>query len=179
MASLATTLQNFATRVGTEFKTLRGTLGTNSALSTSDKTTLVAAINEVNNRLGSAGAQIDDATPRTTTAYSSSKTNSVATAAANAAVAAVINGAPTAFDTLKEIADYIASDQSNATAFQTALDNRISVAATQTYTAAQVTAGLANLVALGAAKQSDLTTLTNNVGDTTVDLVTAFNNALV
>lgn len=45
--SLATQLSNLATRIGTEFKAVRATLGSLTSLSTTEKGSLVGAINEV------------------------------------------------------------------------------------------------------------------------------------
>jgi hypothetical protein len=145
----------------------------------------------------SGGAIIDDNVSRTTTTYSSSKIEQTATAKAAAIVSdgttavgttwsstkinnaisavssqvqAILAASPEAYDTFKEVADYISSDKSGADAMLASIQNRIRVDADQTFTAGQITAGLANLVKLGVAKQSDLTSLINRVGDTTVDL---------
>jgi len=145
----------------------------------------------------SGGAVIDDNVSRTTTTYSSSKIEQTATAKAAALVSDgttattttwssskintaignlttqlqnILNAAPEAFDSFKEVADYIASDQSGAAAMTASIQNRIRVDADQTFTTAQITQGLANLVKLGVAKQVDLNALITRIGDTTVDL---------
>lgn len=77
--SLATQVSSLATRIGTEFKAIRvlisgsGT-GDISGLTTTDKSSLVAAINEVKASVASA-AGINDATTTTTSTWSSSKIN--------------------------------------------------------------------------------------------------------
>lgn len=199
--SLQTQLTSAFTRIGTEFKTLRATLGANTNLTTSAKDTLVNAINEVNAKTSSAGAQIDDTTARTTTVYSSSKTNSVASAAGtaaaqalindttasatsvysstktnsaittavNAAVTSLVNGAPAAYDTLKEIADYIASDQTGAANMTASINNKVDYAAAQTLTTTQQNQALSNINGVSA----------TNVGDTTRDFSGDFTAALV
>ena len=43
----------------------------------------------------------------------------------NAEIAKVVGGAPTAYDTLKEISDYIESDKSGASAIATSINNRL------------------------------------------------------
>lgn len=63
--SLASNLQTFATRVATEFKTIRTLIGGSGtagigALTTTDKSSLVAAINEVQSEVGSGGASTLD-----------------------------------------------------------------------------------------------------------------------
>ena len=42
-------------------------------------------------------------------------------------IAKVVGGAPTAYDTLKEIADYIESDKSGASAIATSINNRLRI----------------------------------------------------
>lgn len=129
--SLVTTLTNLATRIGTEVKALRTLINGNAAdltgLSTTAKGNLVAAINEVKAQAAAAassgGASISDTTTVTTSVWSSSKTQSAITAATTQVKSDLLNGAPAAYDTLKEIADYIATDQSAGTALTTSLGN--------------------------------------------------------
>ena len=80
--SLASQVADAFTRVGTEFKTLRGTLGSNGSLTTTEKTTLVGAINEIKAGLAGAGAPINDTTPSASTTYSSNKSDSLLAAKA-------------------------------------------------------------------------------------------------
>lgn len=80
--SLVTQVSNLATRIGTEFKAVYAQIGTLSSLTTSNKSNLVSAINELQ---VSAGAQIDDVTASTTKVYSSSKTNTLLSAKLDAA----------------------------------------------------------------------------------------------
>ena len=72
--SLTTKVSDLATRIGTEFKTVYSRIGTLASLTTTDKTNLVAAINEVRS---TAGAQINDTTASTTTVYSSSRVDTL------------------------------------------------------------------------------------------------------
>lgn len=72
--SLVTQVSNLATRVGTEFKTVYSKIGTLSSLTTTEKSNLVGAINELKTNLG---AQINDTTASTTTTYSSTKVNTL------------------------------------------------------------------------------------------------------
>ena len=162
--SLVTQISSALTTLGTAIKTLGGRVGANVDLTTTAKSTIVAAINEVKASTAAAGAQIDDVTPSTTAVYSSTKTNA-AIAAANAAL---INGAPAAFDTLKEIADYIATDQTGAAAVNTALSNRVRFDAVQTLTAPQQAQAQANIVVYSKAE----------IGDPATDFVAVVNAAL-
>lgn len=85
--SLATNLQDLATRAGTEDKALRTLINGNvadlSSLSTTAKANLVAAINEVAGAIAGASG-IDDGTTGTTTSWSSSKTASEISTASTA-----------------------------------------------------------------------------------------------
>lgn len=64
--SLTTQLSNLTTRIGTEFKGVRATIGSLVSLSTTEKGSLVGAINEVHAAIGSGGSitadSITDAT---------------------------------------------------------------------------------------------------------------------
>lgn len=123
--------------VGTQFKSIRTLAGLLASLSTSDKSSLVAAINEVNAKTAGAGAQIDDVTARTTTVYSSSRTEDRLTAATAALKADILGGAGPTVDTLKELADLLATSGSDVAALTTALGNRVRFDAAQSLTAPQ------------------------------------------
>lgn len=171
--------------IGVDIGTLSGAQGNLSNLTTTEKSSLVAALNELKSAIGAAGAQINDAAASTSTVYSSTKTQSVANAAAaaiisdaaasgtktyssnkidtqiSAAIAAIIDGAPAAFDTFKELADYVASDQTAVAAMTASINNRVRYDAVQTLTAPQ-----------------QLTACTNiGIGDPTTDFVAAYTAA--
>jgi len=142
--SLATNLQDVFTRIGTEFKAIRATEGLLASLTTTTKTSLVAAINEVNAKpTASGGAAINDTTPSTTTTYSGTKVESRVTAA----VAGLVNSAPGTLDTLSELATALGSDPSFATTTATALGNRVRVDAAQGLTTAQQAQARSNIAA--------------------------------
>lgn len=119
--------------IGVDIKALEVAQGSLSSLTTADKTNLVAALNEINGLIAQSGAEINDASSSTDTVYSSSKVE----ASINAAISAVVDGSPAAFDTLKEIADYIDSDQDAMGTLTTALNNRVKFSEPQTLTVAQ------------------------------------------
>lgn len=169
--SLATNIANLAVRAATESKALRmlinGNLADLAALTTSDKRNLVAAINEVlavAEGASGGGAAIDDATPRSTTVYSSSKTESVVATA----VAELVGGAPEALDTLKELADALAADQEVVDGVLTALALRVRVDVPQALAAPQQLQARANIGAVSAV----------DVGDVDTDFVAAYQAAL-
>lgn len=119
--SLAINLVDFATSVATNSKQLKTLINGNAAdlagLSTTAKTNLVAAINEVSAAVAGAGASINDVGTSTLSVWSSSKTDG----AINAATAALVATAPGTLDTLNELAAALADDPNFATTMTTAL----------------------------------------------------------
>lgn len=146
--SLSTNIQNLAVAMGTEVKATRVLLNGNAAdlsgLTTTQKTNLVAAINWLHSELNAVAggaAGINDASTSTNTTWSSSKTN----AEISAAVAALVDGAPGALDTIKELADALGGQSGAITAIETALANRVRYDAVQTLTGPQQTQARANI----------------------------------
>lgn len=162
--SLASQITLLATRIADEFKTVYSKMGDLTTLTTTAKTNLVSAINEVKASIGSAGPVIDDSTASTTTVYSSNKTESEI----SAAITALINGAPSTLDTLKEIADALAADESAIGGLTTAIGNRVRFDAAQTLTGPQQVQAIANIGAI----------LASDVGSVTTDFVGQFNTEL-
>lgn len=164
--SLQTQITNLATRVGTECKSIRAAMGDKTALTTTDKSTLVAAINELVTTIASASSILDSATTGDTThTWSANKI----VAEINAAKTAIINGAPAAYDTLIEIATQLSTDQTALGNLLTAVGNRVAFDAAQTLTAPQKAQAIANIGAISAA----------DVGDVNSGFVATFNAALV
>lgn len=124
--SLDTNIRNLATRLSSEDKSLRtlinGNLPDLSGLTTTAKTNLVAAVNEVR---ATALSIVNDsaATNSTTAAYSASKV----TALIAAMKAEILGGVGPAFDTLAEIVAQLQSDESVINTILTALGLRLRV----------------------------------------------------
>lgn len=122
--SLSTNVADLATRVATEAKSLRTLINGNaldlSALTTTAKSSLVAAINELALAIGGAGASIEDGTASTLTVWSSSKTD----AEIDAAVSALVSAAPGTLDTLNELAAALGDDPAFATTITNALASK-------------------------------------------------------
>ena len=163
MATLQVRLQDLATRVATEVKALRTLINGNAAnlagLTFGAKTTLVAALNELKAELDSVasagGATINDASSASTTqTWSVTKISDTIASA----VAAVTNGAPTALDTLDELAAALGDDANFAATVTTALGNRLRFDAAQTLTAPQKVQGNANLGSAALADTGNLDT---------------------
>jgi hypothetical protein len=113
---------------------LSGRLGTLSGLNTADKTSLVAALNEVKASVPVLSSLINDAATATGTTWSSTKIQTHITAA----ITALVNGAPGAQDTLAELAAQI-------TALAQTDGGLLSFSQAQTLTPAQQLQGCANL----------------------------------
>lgn len=158
MATLETRIRDLATSIGTQCKALRTLINGNvadlTALATTAKTNLVAAINEVRAMVVALGtpAVINDAATGSGATWSSQKISDQITAA----VAALVNGSPGALDTLKELADAINDDAAFSAAVTTALGNRLRFDAAQVLTAPQKAQACSNA---GAAALLDTGTL--------------------
>jgi hypothetical protein len=145
MADLETRLKAALTAIATDIKTHATNQGALATLTTATKASLVAALNELKAAIdavaGAAGAQIDDATTATNKTWSSTKISSSITASINA----LLDNAPAAFDTLKELSDQLAADQSALAAITNGLSNRLRFDAIQALTAPQMAQAAANL----------------------------------
>ena len=167
MATLASRLSDLAQLMGTDVKTLTAKIGNLATLSTASKTSLVAAINEVYGLIGTGGgsAVIDDTA---TTATDKTWSANHITAKLVEFREALLGGVPaTAFDTLKEIADYIGQDQTATSGLVAAMAVRVSVADVQSFTNPQKIQGRANIGAYGV----------EEIGNPDTDLVTIYNTA--
>ena len=162
--SLQTQLHSFVLRAAQEFNTLSAKIGSLATLSTTDKTNLVAAINELKTAVN-ASTSINDSQVTTTTTYSSSKIVTLLDALKNE----ILGGADAAYDTLLELQQAIQADQSGITALLDAVNKRVRYDAAQTLTAAEQAQARSNIGAVAA----------SDVGDTTFDFVAAFEAALV
>ena len=162
--SLATRIESLVIRVAQEFNDVRAKTGNLANLTTTDKSNLVAAINELQAAVAASGA-IDDAQITTTTTYSSSKI----VALLDALKAEILGGADAAYDTLVEIQQLLQNGTSGLDALLAAVNNRVRFDAAQTLTAPEQAQARSNI---GAVSASD-------VGDTDTDFVAVFEGALV
>ncbi len=152
--SLQTRLQDLATRVSTQCKTintmLNGNAPNNSALLTTTKTSLLAAINELKEEIDdlatAGGATINDGSSSSTTqTWSITKIADEIEDAATALKADLLGGAGAAYDTLQELAALIGDNADGISAINTALSNRLRFDAAQSLSAPQRVQGNANL----------------------------------
>lgn len=165
MSTLQVRITDLATRVATEIKSVRTLVNGNSsdlsALTTTQKTSLVAAINELKTAVDNVGSSItiSDSTSSTTQVWSSSKI----AAEIQAAKDSLTNGAAAALDTLAELASALGNDASFASTVTTALGYSLRFDTAQTLTTEQKTQACANL----------------GIGEPDTDFVTTFNSGLV
>lgn len=142
--SLATQLTTAFAEVGADVgllkELLNGSVVDLSSLTTTDKTNLVAALNEIK-ALADASAVINDSGTNVTQTWSSNRINS----AINAAVAGIIDNAPAALDTLNELAAALNDDDNIIDAILAAQGKRVAVDQAQTFTVGEKLQGCNNL----------------------------------
>ena len=146
-----------AQAMGADVKALTAAQGTLTSLNTTTKTSLVAAINELLTRIGSAGAAINDGAGNgnTSVTWSADKIFDSIEAAKAAIKSDILGGAGTALDTLNELAAALGNDPSFATTIATQIANRVRVDAAQTLTQPQMAQARANIGAQSAAAIGD------------------------
>lgn len=137
--SLETQIIALAQAIGADIKDVRAKQGDLTSLTTTAKTSLVAAINELKAALGSAGAAINDTAGNgdTSVTWSADKIFDTIEAAKAAVKSDLTNGAAAALDTLSELASALGNDPSFAATMATALGNRVRYDAVQTLSAAE------------------------------------------
>ena len=176
-----------ATNIATNLASIK-TLQTSLATAQADIKSLQSSIE--------AFSEIDDTATATDKTYSSSKIASEITAAKQAVKDDLLGGAGAAYDTLKELADLITTNQDAIKALQDLAAGHVKFDAAQSLSDAQKKQARDNIGAADAAtvtsqgtrltaveakatqNATDIATLKTNVGDTSADLVSAFETAL-
>ena len=156
MATQQERITALAQAIASDIKNLTANQGSLTALTTTNKTSLVAALNELKTAIESA-TNINDTETNTSATWSSQKINTTI----NNAVTALVNGAGTTLDTLKELADALGNDANFATTIAAQMGKRVRVDAAQTFTVAEQAQGCANL----------------GIGNPDTDFVAAYNTA--
>ncbi|NLY14591.1 MAG: hypothetical protein GXZ10_13370 [Gammaproteobacteria bacterium] len=139
--SLETGVIALAEAIGADVKSLNLKIGDLSQLQTAAKNNLVAAINEAAESGG--GVEIDDGAGLgdTTVTWSANKTFT----AIQAAVDALVGGAPGALDTLSELAAALGNDENLAQSMITQINNRVRFDEAQVLTAEQQLTACTNI----------------------------------
>lgn len=153
--------------IGAEFKKVIGKIGSTDSLQTTERGSVVGAVNELKTRIdnigsGNSGAVIDDTAPASDKAYSSQKVDSLIGAAKAAVKSEILDGVDAAYDTLAEVARYIEQDKTGAASMAEAISKRLRIDESQTLSLSQKSAVEATL----------------NLGDTDADFVAKFEAAL-
>ena len=156
MATQQQRITELAQAIAADIKRLTTNQGTLTALTTTDKTSLVKAINELKSSIANS-TNINDTSTSTSATWSSDKINS----SINNAVSALVNNASTTLDTLKELADALGNDANFATTIAAQMGKRVRVDAPQTFTVTEQAQGCANL----------------GIGNPDTDFVAAYNTA--
>ena len=156
MATQQERITSLAQAIAVDIKRLTTSQGTLTALTTTDKTSLVNAINELKTAIANA-TNINDASTSASATWSSNKIN----ASIENAVSALVNGAGTTLDTLKELANALGNDANFAATIATQMGKRVRVDAAQTFTVTEQAQGCANL----------------GIGNPDTDFVAAYNTA--
>ena len=160
--SLATRIESLVIRVAQEFNDVRAKAGNLANLSTTDKSSLVAAINEL--QAAVASNVIDDGQVATTSTYSSSKIVTLL----DALKAEILGGADAAYDTLLEIQQLLQSNTNGLDALLAAVNNRVRFDAAQALSAPEQAQARSNIGAVASV----------DVGNTDTDFVAVFEGAL-
>ena len=172
-------INDLAIRVGKECRLIYAKIG-KSALTTTEKTTLIGAINELDAAVKSNDGDIstinsalttlqtklngiiDDTRASTTKVYSSSKVESQITAAKQAVKNDLLGGAGAAYDTLKELSDLIETNKTAIEALKTIAAGHVKYDAAQVLTEEQKAQARTNIGAV-AASEINFTEVNNKI----------------
>ena len=179
-------INDLAIRVGKECKLIYAKIG-KSALTTTEKATLIGAINELDAAVKSNDGDIstinsaltalqtklngiiDDTSASTTKVYSSSKVESKITAAKQEVKDDLLGGAGAAYDTLKELADLIETNKTAIEALQTIAAGHVKYDAAQVLTNEQKAQARTNIGAV-AASEINFTEVNNKIAANTKEI---------
>lgn len=137
----------FIKQVGQDIATLKNRLGQLTNLSTTEKNSLVGAVNELKATIDtkSGGATINDASTLATEVYSAAKVIEIINTAKSDIKNDLVNGSSAALDTFYEFAAALNNDPTFATTVANALNNRLRFDAVQSLTTAQKQMAASNL----------------------------------
>lgn len=154
-------IQALATQVGSDVKTLIAKQGDLSTLTTTQKASLVVAINELNATLVQMDKNIiDDAQTVANKTWSSNKIVSEISTKCNEVKSALLGGAGEAYDTLKELADLITENKELIDSLQELAGAHVRYDAAQELSPSQKTQARTNI---GAADDADYQTTKTQV----------------
>ena len=181
MATLEQRIIALAQAIGTDVKDIRTKNGDLTALSTSTKISLVAAINELKTSIaaiGGSAAGINDAAGNGDTAvtWSADKIFDTIETAKTTVRDSILGGASAALDTLKELADALGNDPALATTISAELANRVRFDAAQVLTGTERQQARDNIAA---ASIVDVTAINTALGNVDYDFAADYQAATV
>lgn len=155
-------IQNLATQIGSDVKTLIANQGNLTALTTSQKASLVLAINELNSAISQIDMSkvIEDAQTSADKTWSSNKIVSEITTKCNEVKSALLGGAGDAYDTLQELATLIEGNKELINSLQELAGAHVRYDAAQQLSPEQKTQARSNI---GAADDADYQTTKSQV----------------
>lgn len=174
MATTEARLIALAQAIGADIKAIKIAEGDLTTLATTNKTSLVAAINELVGAVGGGGgAAINDTAGDgdLLVTWSANKIFDAIAEASNTLRDSILGGASGALDTLRELELALGEDANFATTIANGLNNRVRFDAAQSLTEGNKTQARTNI---GAASSTDLTALVDAIGNTDVDLVASY-----
>ena len=149
MSNIVTLVNALATAVGGDYKAVAAAVATAVAkqgnldtLTTTEKGTLVGALNELKTGLTAVTSNAIDA--------------ATVQGMIDTGITALVNGAPDALNTLNEIAAALSQDQTALDGILVALAKRVRVDAVQNFTSEEKTQGRSNIGAASAAEVGDV-----------------------
>lgn len=156
MATQQQRITELAQAIAQDIRELKSTQGLLDNLTTSNKASLVDALNELHSAITSATG-IDDNTVDANATWSSYKI----TQSINTAISELVNGSDSALDTLRELADALGNDANFAATLAAQMGKRVRVDESQMFTA-----------------DEQLTACTNiGIGNPDTDFVAEYNSA--
>ena len=154
-------IQNLATQIGSDVKTIIANQGNLSALTTTQKASLVLAINELNATIAQIdGNLIDDAQTVANKTWSSNKIVSEITTKCNEVKSTLLGGAGDAYDTLQELATLIEDNKELIDSLQELAGAHVRYDAAQQLSPEQKSQARSNI---GAADDADYQTTKSQV----------------
>lgn len=155
-------IQNLATQIGSDVKTLIANQGNLTALTTSQKASLVLAINELNSAISQIDMSkvIEDAQTSADKTWSSNKIVSEITTKCNEVKTALLGGAGDAYDTLQELATLIEDNKELIDSLQKLAGAHVRYDAAQQLSPEQKSQARSNI---GAADDADYQTTKSQV----------------
>lgn len=180
--SLETKLSSLVAAIGGDIKTILTSIGNLASLTSTDKTSLVLAINSVkaditaveNSIANSAGINDNGSTTSTTETYSINKITNLLTTLEQTVKSDILGSAPATLDTLQELASALSDNPSFATDIATSLGHRVRFDAAQSLDSTQQATARTNI---NAASDTDFQALITGLGNYDADIVTLYNNA--